>query len=187
MYAASHNIAGGATFTGESPDEVRAQLVDSLDAIVRSNLAIARFEPLSVAGWTCRDALALRQWARELGPGTTGFFNAPMEGRTEEQYGSPWPSAAIEVIHEVTLLSNNVSHDTLRTAAEFLGVPFDRGAIRPDGTPWWEATGSHPMNTSHACGCAVGEGTSRVELFYDHDMAAVTAPEDHPVWAAISA
>jgi hypothetical protein len=74
-------------------------------------------------------------------------------------------------------VSRHVSLDQLSMAAQWLGVPWDSGAIRPDGTPWWDLPPPHVL-TRNALMCHEDD----VTLFFADDEATVSADEDHDIW-----
>jgi hypothetical protein len=172
-YIAAHNLAGGAEFTRDTLAEAWDALTESLEIV----LLEARDDQQAA------DAGALLDWACKSGPDCLGSEAAPLGDRPRPGMGEPWPATAYVTCANMTPhLSRDVSHAQLRVAAASLGVPWDRQALRADGTRYWEGSrNGHPANTSHALGCQE-DGAS---LFYDHDTANVNAPFGHPVWAAL--
>ena len=70
--------------------------------------------------------------------------------------------------------------DELFTAAGFLGVPWDSGALRPDGTLYWDLPPPHVL-TRRAIMCHEDD----VTLFYADDEATVSAEDDHRIWGIL--
>jgi hypothetical protein len=83
----------------------------------------------------------------------------------------------------MTARQETLTMDQLHAAADAIGVPWDRSAKRPDGTPYWTAPAErHVLFTSDACACTEGE----VTLFFDADGCFVSAPEGHSAWGSLT-
>lgn len=83
----------------------------------------------------------------------------------------PGPALPPRPIVTEPIDGRTVTHEVLRSVAERLGVPWQRGA--------WRAAGPHVLNTSDAC-VAQAHG---VDLFQDADKCHISAPRGHQVWS----